>query len=150
MATTFSQRDPVWADKQLDASGFTMGRDGCVVSDVIHQVNRFLGTNDTPGYFCDWLNRNAGFTREGLFIWSKLAEYTQGRLRYLGSGWYAKLRKKYTLQQVAFGKINHWIARLPGDLVYDPWHGRKVLIEAGAIEIEGKPRRLLPNFRYLG
>jgi hypothetical protein len=150
MPTPYTQRDPKWKDKPLDSSGLTVDLFGCLALAVLHQSNRFEGKNHAPDFFVDWLNRNAGFTRDGLFIWSKVSEWTSGRLRYLGSGLWARLRKKYTLQQVAFGRLNHWVARLPGRDVYDPWQGRITQIVDNHIVIDGKPRKLLNNFRYIG
>src|SRR5690349_16359704 len=136
MPTPFSQRDPHWSGIRLGTTGHTVGLFGCLLTAVIFDINREINRNDNPGMFANWLDAHAGFDAVGQFRWDKVSEYTRGRLRYLGTGLAAKLRKKYTIQQVDFGPIGHFVALLPGNKAFDPWQGRVTKIVKGAIEID--------------
>jgi hypothetical protein len=115
---------------KLKPSSLNMGDFGCMVTATIFQINRHMNTSTTPGQFCEWLSTHSGFTDDnfrggpGMMLWSKVSEYTKGRLKYVGGGSTPPTNKKFTIAQVFFGRINHWVALLPGGECMDPWSGK--------------------------
>lgn len=117
--TTFSQRDLRWRFKPLGASGHSVGSDGCLLTAIAFDMKR-EGINTDPGKHCDWCNKNHGFTNDGLYYHNNVRVYTQGKLTWsdVPDG------KKYTLIQVKWGQVFHWVAKVSGiDLVMDPLDG---------------------------
>ncbi len=75
----WKQTDPRWANNVLGYNtdpNFTLGRYGCLVSDIAMLVATATDdTSWTPARVNDFLKANNGFQKDGgLLIWSKISE----------------------------------------------------------------------------
>jgi hypothetical protein len=146
----YSQRDPRWAKKPLSPSRETMGRIGCATTAIAFQIARELKRDVTPEELRAFLVVNSGYTAPsktdptgGLLKWDRISVFTNGRLRYLGRGATPPAGKKYTLVEVIYGTMRHWLALMGGGQCCDPWTGSQQTVATG-------PWRLTGERRYFG
>lgn len=79
----FCQKDPNWASKHLDGSGYTMGDSGCAVTSVA-MVLRYYQADVDPGRLCDWGNANSMLDGGGNINWARAADYPGGNKEWGG------------------------------------------------------------------
>jgi hypothetical protein len=115
-----SQRDPKWKNIHLGNSTATMGGFGCFVTCCAYLCSLTLKRDIEPKELVDWLNTHQGFTNNGLLIWDKIRQFTNGKLQ-MYSTW-NPLGKKYTIRVVSFAGQTHAVVELlNGKAIYDPW-----------------------------
>lgn len=69
--TSFSQRDPRWADIPLGASRVKIADYGCLITAASSMLVDF-GIDTDPGRLNRWLSRNNGYVDSNLFVFGSL------------------------------------------------------------------------------
>jgi len=80
----FSQRDSGWKDDLMGLSGLKVGDYGCAMT-CTAMVLEYYGVDTDPGVLNAWLSSHGGYTSGGALYWSKLAEYSEGRVQFVHS-----------------------------------------------------------------
>lgn len=75
MMKLLSQRNPYWADERIGQSNETIGRSGCVITDI-SMLSDWYSRYRGVGCFRDpeWLAKNLSFTKDGLLYWNSVSE----------------------------------------------------------------------------
>lgn len=137
-----SQRDPRWAYEKIGSSTATIGKYGCLITDI-SMFSSWYGKYRDP----KWMARNLAFTRDGLLIWKSIDSselpmkfvyryYTKNdtKIREILAS-----RDGVCLLQVNY---NHWVAlvgysRLYGYRVADPYYGDVIYLSKRNYKITG-------------
>ena len=121
----YSQRDIRWSWRKLGTSGLTMGGFGCTTTVAARFCSWVMGRNVTPGELCAWLKKNNGYNGYGEILWKKVEEFTKFHLMYKGRGTEPpKPDITYAMRIVQWGKLKHFVGRMPNEMCYDPWDGK--------------------------
>lgn len=117
---------------------------GCALTCLPYIVSRHDGVDITPGKFLDWIAakaRAANFkdylTPNGKVYWNSVDKFTGGTVVHIPSSTGAK----YTLVEVQWGVLQHWMVKLRDGLVFNPY-GYKVE------KLAQKKWALTGRFRY--
>jgi hypothetical protein len=138
--TSFSQRDPKWAEKGLGTSGLTMGRYGCTTT-CISDLSTYFGKAYDPGQVCDYIK----YTSQGLVIWGSCKfdgykferrEYGRNDRNILAA---LKDPNKAVILQV---QGYHWVVATGKTFfgaytIADPWFGDRSNVNRYANQITG-------------
>jgi len=135
------QQDSRWAGKTMGAGNWTIGRWGCLLTDVTMMYDWFFNRNAGP----DWVDSQLSFT-QGLLIWSSLSKIglhlvtrTNGRNDVVIREGLANPNECVMLQV----NNSHWLFLtgrwIPvfGYNVIDPWDGRTKYTNAYGNNITG-------------
>lgn len=139
--TSYSQRDPRWAQKKLGTSGLTMAQAGCTTT-AIADLSTYFGDNLNP----DQLRQKIKYDR-GLVIWQSCKFKTF-------QFWFREHGRNDTniknaladpniavILQVNFGK--HWVVASGYDAanklfkIADPWYGDRSTMKRYSNSITG-------------
>lgn len=144
--TTFSQRDPKWANiklgfpvKYTDADGkektytTTIGQSGCTITSLSSLISYVYQETYTPDKVNEILKGVGGFVGP-LVLWSRIP-LAFGKLKWikrvysynnLETSYYVYVRKMPVLVEVNAAKIGaprHWVLFLGNQKMLDPWDG---------------------------
>ena len=125
----YSQRYGGYASKVIGTLGshaFTMGADGCLITDCAMLLSYFNDKPLHPDKFLEWLCGHQGLTTDGRLYWNKVNEAAGGKLRNSINNKPLPGETTYGLRQVIFGRFNHWVLDHPliANKVIDPWDGQ--------------------------
>lgn len=123
--TTYSQRDPRWANVKLGFGSTTIGSHGCFVTSLSMMVNK------RPDEVNEILKKNGGFN--GDLVVSEKAAQALG-LEYFGKeydinkvpDWYPNIK------EVRMNGYQHFVLRIFEDgkkFIIDPWTGTRQRID---------------------
>jgi hypothetical protein len=135
--TSFSQRDPRWANEQLGGSGLTIGKAGCLLTSISSMAADW-GVATDPARLNDWLRANGGFVNGSLISFGALARLGAQAVNYLDCTYtpapVAQMREALAAGQAVFAAADwspggavqtHWVRVLALDAqegqVMDPW-----------------------------
>lgn len=123
----YSQTDWRWAFRKLTPYSKNMKEIGCALTSLAYIISRHDKKDITPGTFLDWIAQKAKdakykdyMTSDGRVYWNAVDKFTAGTLVSCGSA-----EKKYTLVEVYWGPLRHWMVELKNGLVMNPY-GYKV------------------------
>lgn len=126
--TIFSQQDSRWANVKMGGSNYTIGRWGCLLTDLTNLRNFIFGSAMRPDQADDKLS----FTKDGLLIWGSLSGIGLKLVERVYKNDYNKILSvykssdKYAILQV---NNNHWVWVIGRYIPYfgwkigDPWTG---------------------------
>lgn len=121
------QNDWRWAYRNLTPYSRNMKAIGCALTSLAYIISRHDKKDLLPGTFLDWIAQKAKdakykdyMTSDGRVYWNAVDKFTAGTLVNCGSA-----EKKYTLVEVYWGPLRHWMVELKGGLVFNPY-GYKV------------------------
>lgn len=114
----FSQRQPEWAGIRLGNSDVNTGGFGCVATDLAQALNLAGYKDIDPGVVVNALNKNGGFTKDGLLIWA-VAERCFPQFHYNA---HDDSKYNVTFVQGLWGRFNHWVLQ-SGTGFSDPYYG---------------------------
>ena len=148
MLTALSQQDPRWSGKMMGNSGVSIGKAGCLLTDLTMMYDWFFNKTATP----DWVASHIQFTDHnysggaGLVIWASITNVglhcvtrTQGRNDSVIQEGLANPNECVMLQvnnSHWLFLIGRWIPLL-GYKVIDPWDGRTKYTNAYGNNITG-------------
>ncbi len=135
--TSFSQRDPRWANELLGTSALTISKAGCLLTCVSTIVADWGGATD-PALLNSWLRANGGFVNGGLLLFGASARLGAQVVDYLDCTYtpapVARMREALAAGQAVFAATDwspggavqtHWVRILALDArdgqVMDPW-----------------------------
>ena len=118
----WKQYEGAWVSVPIGSSGETIKSIGCLVTSISMLVAKSgqpttITGDFNPGTFVQALNRNGGFTSDGLLIWSTVTKIVpsfkyQGFVSVSGLSKEAKLNK---LKELLSDKNNYVVAEVKGD-----------------------------------
>lgn len=128
--TPWLQGDPAWGREPIGGSGEPMASVGCTITSTAMALQT-LGHTLTPLELLRGLKQNAGFTPQGLIIWSALGPVTQNAvqvrfppLSHESIDDALRRRKPVITRILLGGQIPHWVLTVgkqgPAYLAYDP------------------------------
>jgi hypothetical protein len=79
----FSQRDPVWCDKKLDHSPYSIGEYGCALTSAA-MVSKYFGYDTDPDRLNTSLTEVGGLDASGILHWEKVDEVSDGKVEWIG------------------------------------------------------------------
>ena len=131
--TTFSQRDPKWANKKLGFSNLTIGNYGCTLTCLSSLISYVYQETYKPDKVNELL-KNANAYVGALVLWSRIplafnkVKFIKRVYSYnnLETSYYVYVRKMPVLVEVNAAKIGaprHWVLFLGNQNELDPWDG---------------------------
>ena len=131
--TTFSQRDPKWANKKLGFSNLTIGNYGCTLTCLSSLISYVYQETYKPDKVNELL-KNANAYVGALVLWSRIplafnkVKFIKRVYSYnnLETSYYVYVRKMPVLVEVNAAKIGaprHWVLFLGNQKCLDPWDG---------------------------
>lgn len=133
--TTYSQRDPRWANLYLGFSRLKIGSFGCTITCITNLLNSF-GYSETPATVNSKLKAVNGFSG-ALVIWSAVQKvwpklrFTKRATSYnnIEVAWYVYGKRIPVIVKVyapQIGALNHWVLYIGDRKMIDPWTGKVV------------------------
>jgi len=131
--TSFTQRDPRWANKKLGFSNLTIGGYGCTLTCLSSLISYVYQEEYQPDKVNDLLKKANAYVG-GLVLWSRIP-LAFNKLRWikrvyaynnLETSIYVYIRKMPVLVEVnavKIGAARHWVLFLGNQKCLDPWSG---------------------------
>jgi len=124
----YSQRYGAYANEKFrdPKYGLNMANAGCVITCCAMLISYFNDKALYPDQFLIWLKAHNGLTSDGRLYWNKVCEATANKLRFSYKNDVRPGETTYTLRQVYFGRLNHWVMDSPTKIgmIIDPWDGQ--------------------------
>lgn len=122
----YSQRFSAYAEQIIGQPNLKMKDFGCVITATAMILSYFKDKALYPDQWLAWLKSNKGLTADGRLYWNKLCEATFNQLRFSYVNKCDPGETTYTLRQVYFGRMNHWVldSLTQAGMIIDPFDGR--------------------------
>lgn len=159
LVTAFSQRDDRWANEPLGASGWTIGKAGCLLTCAASMVADW-GVATDPGRLNRWLLANGGFVNGALLSFGALARLGAQLAAYVDCAAepapVSQMREALAQGQVVLAATDwypggavqmHWVRVLALDAhagqIMDPWQlpGQEIISLAAYLAPGWDPAR---------